>query len=147
MSAASSRNLPRSIGAVVAGFLAGAILSLATDAVFHATGVFPPWGQPMSDGLFALATAYRTVFNIVGCYIVARLAPHSPMTHALVIGMIGLLVSILGAVTTWNRGPEFGPHWYPVLLVVLCLPCAWIGGMLRERQRASQPATSSAAAS
>jgi MFS family permease len=146
MSAANSRNLPRSIGAVVAGFLGGAILSLATDAVLHATGVFPPWGQPMSGSLFGLATAYRTVFNILGCYIAARLAPRNPMKHALVIGAIGLVVSIIGAVATWNKGPEFGPHWYPVLLVVLCLPCAWIGGMLRERQLAGQPATSSPAA-
>ena len=147
MSSTNSRNLPRSIGAVVAGFLAGAILSLGTDAILHATGVFPPWGQPMSDSLFGLATAYRTVFNILGCYIAARLAPRNPMSHALAIGVIGLVVSIIGAVTTWNKGPEFGPHRYPVLLVVLCLPCAWIGGKWRERQLAGETSRSAAAAS
>ena len=138
----AQRNLPRSIAAVVAGFLAGAILSLGTDAILHETGVFPGWGKPMSDGLFGLATAYRLVFNILGCYITARLAPRSPMYHALAVGIIGLLLSILGAVTTWNRGPEFGPHWYPLLLIVTCLPCAWLGGKLRERQLASSAARS-----
>jgi MFS-type transporter involved in bile tolerance (Atg22 family) len=138
----SHQNLPRSIGAIVAGFLAGAILSLGVDAVLHLTGIFPPWGQPMSDGLFGLAAAYRTVFNVLGCYIAARLAPRNPMTHALAIGIIGLIVSIAGAIATWNKGPEFGPHWYPVILIVLCLPCAWLGGMLRERQLASQPVKS-----
>ena len=135
-------NLGRSILAIVTGFLVGAILSLGIDAVLHATGIYPPWGQPMSDALFGLATAYRTIFNILGCYIAARLAPRNPMKHALVIGVIGLIVSVVGAVATWNKGPEFGPHWYPVLLVVLCLPCAWIGGKLRERQIAAVAASS-----
>ncbi len=38
----------RSIGPVVAGILAGVILSLGTDIVLHAIGVFPPWGQPVA---------------------------------------------------------------------------------------------------
>ena len=142
----TARNLPSSIGAVLAGFFAGAILSLGTDFVLHATGIYPPWGQPMSDALFGVATFYRTVFNVLGCYIAARLAPRNPMKHALVIGVIGLVVSTFGAVATWNKGPEFGPHWYPLILVVLCLPCAWLGGWLRERQVARLPVKSVASA-
>jgi MFS family permease len=144
---AGQANRGRSIGAVVTGFLAGAVLSLGTDAVLHATGVYPPWGQPMSDAHFGLATAYRTVFNVLGCYLAARLAPRHPMTHAFGIGVIGFIVSIAGAVATWNKGPEFGPHWYPVVLVVLCFPCAWVGGWLRERQLAAAPARSAPVAS
>ena len=56
----------RSIGAVLAGFFAVVIAHLGTDVVLHATGVFPPWGQPMSDALFLLATDYRTVFSVAG---------------------------------------------------------------------------------
>jgi len=33
-------------------------------------------------------------------------------------------------VLTWNAGPQYGPHWYPVSLIVLALPAAWIGGRL-----------------
>jgi hypothetical protein len=40
-----------------------------------------------------------------------------------------LAVSITGAAATWNRG--FGPHWYPLSLIVLAMPQAWIGGKLR----------------
>jgi hypothetical protein len=40
---------------MLAGFLAILILSLGTDTVLHAAGVFPPWGQPMVDELFLLA--------------------------------------------------------------------------------------------
>jgi hypothetical protein len=100
----------------------------------HKSGVFPPWGSPLSDRLFLLATVYRVVFGVVGSYVTARLAPNRPLRHSLLGGLIGLAVSIVGAVATWNRGPEFGPHWYPVALAVLAMPQSWLGGMLRERQ-------------
>ena len=124
----------KSIGAVLAGILVGAILSLGTDVVLHATRVFPPWGQPASNALLLLATAYRTVYSVAGSYITARLAPNRPMLHALMLGVLGLAVSIVGTVVTWNKGPAFGPHWYPVALVVLAMPQCWVGGKLYEMQ-------------
>src|SRR5207248_3755736 len=80
------RHRARSIGAVLVGFFAVVILSLATDMVLHATGVFPPWGDPVSSALLLLATTYRTIYSVVGCYIAARLAPDRPMRHALALG-------------------------------------------------------------
>ncbi len=124
----------RSIGAVVAGLIVIFVLSTAVDLVLHATRVFPPWGKPMSDPLFALATAYRIVISIGVCYVTARLAPDRPMKHALALGMVGVVVSIAATIATWNRGPEFGPKWYPIALVVIAMPCAWIGGKLAERK-------------
>jgi len=56
------------------------------------------------------------------------------MKHALVLGVVGLIVSTAGAVATWNKGPEFGPHWYPIALIVTAIPCAWLGGRLRIMQ-------------
>jgi hypothetical protein len=132
--AAGPRLVIRRIGAVFAGLLAITVLSTATDAVLHTAGVFPPWGQPMADGLFLLATAYRIVFGVAGCYLAARLAPDRPMAHALVLGTLGVAVSLVGTVATWNKGPEFGPKWYPLALVATALPCAWAGGRLRDVQ-------------
>jgi hypothetical protein len=128
------RHIGRSIGAVVAGALTGIALSIGSDAVLRATGVFPALGQHMSDALFLLATTYRTVYGVAGSYITARLAPDRPMGHALVLGAIGLAVSIVGAVATWNKVPSLGPHWYPLALVVLAMPPAWVGGKLRMMQ-------------
>jgi hypothetical protein len=87
----------------------------------------------MSDALFLLATVYRTVYAIAGSYVTARLAPYGPMQHALLGGVIGLVLSTVGAVATWNQGPEFGPHWYPLALIATALPCAWAGGRLYVR--------------
>lgn len=124
------RRMGRSIGAVLAGFLAVVILSIGTDVAAHATGVFPPWGQPMADALFLLATVYRAVYGVAGSYVAARLAPDRPMMHALVLGVVGLAGSIAGAVTTWNAGPAFGPKWYPLALIAITMPSAWAGGRL-----------------
>lgn len=124
----------RSVLAILAGLIVGAGLSIGTDVVMHATGVFPPMGQPMSEGLFVLATVYRTIYGVLGSYVAARLAPKRPMAHAMFLGALGFVVSTIGAVVTWNKGPAFGPHWYPIALIVLALPTAWLGGRLRERQ-------------
>lgn len=127
------RTLRRSIGALAAGFFVTAALSLGTDAVMHGTGVFPGWGEPMSDGLFAWATVYRVAFTVLGGYVTAKLAPRRPMAHVLWLGLIGTIVAAAGAAATWNAGPAFGPRWYPVLLVLTALPCVWAGGLLRAR--------------
>jgi hypothetical protein len=123
-----------SAGAIFAGFLLVIMLSLGTDAVLRAAGLFPRLGQSMSDGLILLATAYRTVYGVIGSYITARLARNRPMWHAITGGIIGLVLSIVGAIATWNKVPPLGPHWYPVALVITALPCAWLGGRLRVQQ-------------
>jgi len=130
------RRIGRSIGAVLAGMLVGIVLTIGTDIVLHAIGVFPPWGQSMVgfDAALLLATVYRTVYGVAASYIIARLAPDRPMQHALVGGVVGLVVSIVGAAVTWNKGPAFGPHWYPLALVVLAMPQSWAGGKLRLMQ-------------
>jgi len=125
------RQLGRSVAAVVLGFFATAALSMAVDVVLHQTGVFPPWGQVMSDGLFALATAYRVAFTIAGGYLTARLAPDRPVRHALILGAIGTVAALIGAVATWNA--NLGPHWYPLALVLTAMPAVWAGGWLRAR--------------
>jgi hypothetical protein len=120
------RRLLRSAAAVLAGLLAIVALSLGTDQLFHTLDVYPPWGQPMHDaGLNLLALSYRVVYGILGGYITARLAPHSPMRHALIGGVIGLVVSAAGAVAAIRL--NLGPSWYPIALALSALPCAWLG--------------------
>lgn len=120
----------RSIGAVFAGIVVNVVLSTATDAVMHASGVYPPVGQAMSDGLFALALAYRLVYTVLGGYVTAWAAQRDPMKHVIILGVVGIVLGTMGVVVTWNK-PEFGPKWYPIALVITALPVTWLGGKLR----------------
>lgn len=122
--------LGRSLLALLAGMLVGIVLSIGTDLLMHAMGLLPALGKPASSPMLLVATIYRTIYGILGSYVAARLAPSRPMAHALVLGMLGFVVSIIGAVATWNKVPDFGPHWYSVALLVLALPTAWVGGKL-----------------
>jgi hypothetical protein len=132
------RNIFKSIAAVFAGAIVGIVLSVGTDAAMRWAGIFPQDDRPMSDALFALATLYRTIYGVLGGYVTARLAPHRPMMHALVLGATGMVASIAGAIATWSKLPAMGPKWYPLLLIALALPPAWLGGKLRQLQLNSQ---------
>jgi hypothetical protein len=129
-----ARRILRRVGAVLAGLIFIVILDTGFDLLMHATGVFPPWGWPMPTNLWLLALAYRAIDSIGGSYIAALLAPDRPLLHALVLGAIGVLLSSIGMIATWSKGAGFGPKWYPITLVIIALPCAVIGGSLRQRQ-------------
>jgi len=125
----------RSIGAVLAGAITAIALSLATDAAMHAMHFFPPIGQPLTDPrLLALATTYRTIYGVLGGYVTAWIAPSRPLLHAFILGILGELASIAGLVATWNDTDKYGPHWYPIALVVLALPPAPLGAWIYERR-------------
>ena len=118
----------KSLGAVLAGFAVVIVVTTLIDVVLHVTGVFPPMPQPLTDGLALLASSYRIPITIGGAWLTARLAPANPMKHAMAFGCAGVLVGLLGLVTTWNAG--LGPKWYPISLVVLAIPESWAGGKL-----------------
>lgn len=124
----------RSVGAVLAGFVAVFVLSLGTDQVLHMLKVYPPWNQPMYDpGLNFLALAYRIVYTVFGGYLTARLAPRSPLRHAFVLGIVGLIMATVGVIAT--SGMNLGPRWYPIALALTALPCTWLGGVLYDKWR------------
>jgi|SRR6185437_1587870 len=130
--AAPQRQLGRSILALLAGFAVAVVLSVATDVLMHQIGFFPRLGQPMASPQLAVATVYRTLFGILSAWVTARLAPYNPLGHALLGGAIGAVLALAGALATWNL--NLGAHWYPIALVILALPSAWVGGRLRLMQ-------------
>ena len=132
------RRIGQSIIALSVGFVVAVALSLGTDFSLHAVGFWPTLAQPMEAPLLLIATIYRTIYQIISAYVVARLAPYRPLHHALIGGAIGLALSIAGGIATWNRG--LGPHWYSVALLFVALPSAWVGGKLRVTQLGRQTA-------
>jgi len=132
----SPRRVGRSVLAVIAGFLTVVALSTGVDALLHAAKVYPPSEQGLHDPLLnLLALAYRCVFTLLGGWITAWLAPSTPLRHALILGVLGLIAGTAGVVATWNLG--LGPRWYPIALAVTGLPLCWLGGWLAVRGRVS----------
>jgi uncharacterized membrane protein HdeD (DUF308 family) len=131
----SWRPVFRSIAAVIAGVLLSALPAVATDLLMRAIGQLPALDERPADGPLLFATIYRTIYSIAGSYVTARLAPKRPMTHAMILGALGLLVTTAGAIATWNAGPAFEPKWYPLALIALALPSAWIGGKIYTKHR------------
>lgn len=120
----------KSIWAVMAGVLFIVVATTLVDIALHALGVLPPMDHPLDDRLAALATSYRILISVGGAWLTARLAPGKPLKHALILGLVGTVLGLVGVVATWNRG--LGPRWYPIALAVLAIPQCWVGGKLYE---------------
>lgn len=118
--------------AVAAGFIVTGVLSTVTDSLMRSLHVFPPQGEVMSDQLFVVATIYRLFFAVLGGYITAAMAPGRAFVPVLILGALGELAAFAGLVATWNAGPEYGPHWYPIVLAATAMPCVLAGLVLRR---------------
>jgi hypothetical protein len=110
----------RRTGAVLAGFLTFAALSLGTDEILHA------------HSMNALELSYRIAYSVLGGYVTARLAPYAPIYHAVILGMVGFVLSAVGAIVTISL--NLGPAWYPIALAVTAFPTAAAGGVLYSKQ-------------
>lgn len=131
-----NKTLIKSIGAVLAGLVFIIITHTATDAILEGAGVLPKGNLFVGTGLILIVLGYRAVFSFIGCYLTAKLAPRHPMKHALVLGIIGLVLSSIGAIVA----ADLGPAWYAWTLAVIALPIAWLGGKLYEQRMAMKHA-------
>ena len=128
-----NKNTFKSIGTILTGFITVFVLSVVTDTVLERTGIFPPQtdSAAYAGWMLLLALIYRGIYSVAGFYLTAMLAPDRPMRHAIILGIIGTIFATLGAAANWGRSAE----WYPVLLVLVTLPCAWLGGRLAETRK------------
>ena len=131
----------KSILAVVTGLVTVIILANGTDMFLEAAGIFPSVEEQLKSGfntywMLLLAIVYRTVFMIIGGYITAQLSPGRPMVHVLILGIIGTVLGILGAITAWG----IAPAWFLVFIILLGLPAVWLGGKVKlQRSRKIVP--------
>lgn len=126
---ASSYRWLRYASAFVAGFAGVAVLSMATDAVLHAAGIYPNDGSAGSDANLAFALAYRTAFTVLGGFIAAWLAPANKLRLAIILGAVGTIAATAGAIAMW----DIGHNWYAISLAVLAIPSTTLGGWLFTR--------------
>ncbi len=125
-------NTLKSVGAILAGMIFIVISHSVTDLILESIGVFPPAGQGhLITWMAVTATIYRSIFTVAGGYVTAALAPSRPILHAVILGLIGLVIGTAAAIYTIPM--NLGPAWYPIALAVLGLPCTWLGGKLKTR--------------
>lgn len=117
---------------MLAGFITVAVLSVATDFILEALGVFPP---PSDQGLFitwmlALALAYRSLYAVVGGYVTAWLAPNNPAKHVIALAVLGFIGGAAGVAAGWN----LSDHWYPIAIALTGPAFVWFGGRLKIKK-------------
>lgn len=120
----------KSIGAVIAGFAVLVILSTIADSVLQKMGIMKT--EPFADNpvwLIAIIVLYRTIFNTLGGYLTARLAPNRAMKHAIILGIICVILTFGGLIMMW----DIPPRWYPISLIILTLPATWLGGKMANK--------------
>ena len=127
-----SGTLGRSTWAVIAGILFIIVVTTAVDIFLHIIHVFPPMGEPLDDRLSLISSSYRIPITIAGAYLTAKLAPANPMKHALILGVVGVVLGLVGVMATW--GMDMGPKWYPISLPILSIPECWLGGLIFTRR-------------
>ncbi|MCZ8203482.1 hypothetical protein [Gemmatimonas sp.] len=127
----------RSIVAVVSGFALIALLSIGTDLALMTAmpSLYEADGSTTSTTVLLLSIGYVGLYATLGCYLCARLAPHRPMQHALVLGALGLLFNVAGTVARWDMAPA----WFHLVSLTLVMVWAWLGGRMRTREVALMP--------
>src|SRR5262245_66437043 len=88
--------MKKSILAVVAGLLFTIVVTSIVDMILEFARVYPPKGTPLTDAHSLLATAYRFVISVAGAWLTAKLAPANPMKHALILGVVGTVLGLVG---------------------------------------------------
>jgi uncharacterized membrane protein len=125
----------KSIWAVIAGLLLLSVLTTGADILLRAffpkafgtSGVVESW-------FAAIATiTYAAVFNVLSSYLTARLAGSRPMMHAIILGGVVFVISVLGELAgSWQSAPA----WFNLGFLAMILPSVWLGGFVRARQLA-----------
>lgn len=125
--------------ALLAGVAADWLGTLLTAGLLGAAfGVGPETADSRIEELLATpeflisATLHGSFFTALGGYVAARLATADPLRHAVVVGLLSLVLAGLLA-TTPGDGPE--PAWWVGAIgYLLAVPAAFAGGWLAARR-------------
>ena len=117
----------KSVIAIIVCFMVGALLCIITDILLDKIGYMKAESfKENSPWVILVVIIYRFIYNVIGCYVAAAMAPARPMRHAMIIGVIGLVLGTLGSIVMWDKAVA----WYNISIILISVPCAYIGGQL-----------------
>ncbi len=119
----------RSILAVIAGSITWMVTALGMDKIMMS--LFP---QLYIEGVMVVSVPlllfsgfYSLLFSVLGGYVTALIAGRSEMKHALILGVLQLLMGIMATIKFWNTAPA----WYHITFLTLLIPANLLGAQLR----------------
>jgi hypothetical protein len=128
--------MARSVLAVLAGIV---VLTASSFAIEAATNPILMWMFPhalpnraaISQNLAsaALLLAYTSACVAAGGYVAAWIARRAPIWHAVAMGVVQEALTAWAMVSLPNQAPM--RNW--IVTLVLTIPLAWCGGLLRAR--------------
>jgi len=126
-----SNSIFKSIGVILLAFAVIALLSMLTDFLLESIGALPnPQKGLFEKWAIFLVLFYRGVYTIFAGFIVAKLAPTKPMLHAIILGIIGTLITVIAV-----SSPSFSekaPLWFGFTLAAITIPCLWLGVRIKR---------------
>jgi len=120
------KNVYKSIGVILLAFISITLLSIATDFLLESIGILPDPKKGLFDTrTIILVLAYRGIYTIFAGFIIAKLAPSKTILHAIILGAIGIIITILA--TTDPSFVDKAPLWFGYTMAAITVPCLWLG--------------------
>lgn len=121
----------RSIVAVIAGFVATLALSMIAGVLLGlaAPGHFAPDGRTPSPGVMALGIVLTLASAVAGGFLAGVIARRHEVMHALVLGTLGAVATLLVIVAAPAAQRTIGMF----VSAMLVIPATVLGGWLRVR--------------
>ena len=135
--------MARRILAIVVGFVVTGLLIVPTTklVMWALPAAFDTSGGTHDTAILLLMHAYVALFATFGCWLAARLAPDHPLRHAMIVGVLGVLLNASNP-DIWTMYPL----WSNVISLATPLLWGWIGGKIREGQLAEMRGSTMATA-
>ena len=120
------KNVLKSIGVILLAFISITLLSITTDFLLESIGILPDPNKGLFDTrAIILVLAYRGIYTIFAGFIIAKLAPSKPILHAIILGAIGIIITVLA--TTEPSFSDKAPLWFGYTMAAITIPCLWLG--------------------
>lgn len=110
---------------------------MLTDFLLESIGVLPnPQKGLFETWAILLVLFYRGVYTILAGFIVGKLSPVKPMLHAVILGIVGTTITIIGTNSPSVAGKA--PLWFGYTLAAITIPCLWLGVKIQRNLKGNE---------